>query len=134
LSRSLFIACREGQRVQVAARNVLLPPQAPRHAGAEMVPEEVQPFPASPEVNYLGLVRVQPQPQAAEDPSHGLPGMAFTSHDDHRQVAADGEIRDRGAHLVNGQRVSLMAISLICSTRPTYRVSPLTRLVHRGVA
>ena len=39
-----------------------------------MASEEVQPFPAFPEVYYFRLVRVQPQPQAAEDLSHGVQG------------------------------------------------------------
>ena len=56
-----------GPAVQVIADDPLLLPQAPRHAGAEMAPEEVQSLPALPQVYYLRLARVQPQPQAAED-------------------------------------------------------------------
>src|SRR5258708_3547267 len=55
-----------GPAVQVVAHDALLRPQAPRHAGAEMASEEVQALPAVPEIDYLRLVRVQSQPQAAE--------------------------------------------------------------------
>jgi hypothetical protein len=39
-----------------------------------MAPEEIQPLAAFPQVNYLRLTRVQPQPQPAEDLSHGAQG------------------------------------------------------------
>jgi len=39
-----------------------------------MASEEVQPFPAVPEAGHLRFIRVQPQPQVAEDLSHGVQG------------------------------------------------------------
>src|SRR5579859_6708222 len=44
-----------GPAVQVVADDPLLLPQASRHAGTEMASEEVQPFPAFPEIYYLRL-------------------------------------------------------------------------------
>src|SRR5260221_6623502 len=56
-----------GPAVQVIADDPLLLPQLSRHAGVKMAAEEVQAPPASPEGNYLRLIRVQLQPQPGED-------------------------------------------------------------------
>src|SRR6185437_5290603 len=66
-----------GPPVQVVADDPLLLPQASRHAGEEMASEEVQSLPAFPEINYLRLVRVQPQPQLTEDLREGREGLDF---------------------------------------------------------
>jgi hypothetical protein len=65
-----------------------------------MAPEEIQPLPAVPEVNYLRLVRVRPQPQLTEDLLHGVvlirmraPGRQPTSRCRACSSAADAVAR-----------------------------------------
>jgi len=83
--------------VQVIADDPLLLPQATRHAGAEMAPEEVQPFPAFPEVDYFRLVRVQPQPQRREDVPHrfqGRPGLRRAAAQHHAVIGVAHQLAD----------------------------------------
>src|SRR5512142_721860 len=63
-----------GPAVQVVADDPLLFPQPPGHAGVKMAAEEVQSFPAFPEVYYFRLVRVQLQPEGGKDLPHRLQG------------------------------------------------------------
>ena len=64
--------------MQVVADDPLAFPQSARHAGVKVAAEEVQPFPALPEVRYFRLVRVQLQPERGEDLAdrvQGRPGL-----------------------------------------------------------
>jgi len=80
--------------VQVVADDELPLPQLARHAGVKMAPEKVKALLALPEVDHTGLVRVQGQPEVAQDgsrPPLGLLGLLLgrAQHDEVVRVADD---------------------------------------------
>jgi len=80
--------------VQVVADDVLPLPQLARHAGVKMAPEKVKALLALPEVDHTGLVRVQGQPEVAQDgsrPPLSILGLMLgrAQHDEVVRVADD---------------------------------------------
>ncbi len=88
--------------MQVVADDPPLLPQPTRYAGAEMASEEVQSLPALPEVRHLRLIRVQPQPQRAEDLLHGVqrrPGLRRAAAQHHAVIGVAHQL----AHASRGE-------------------------------
>ena len=61
--------------MQVVADDAACLPQPPRHARPEVTAEEVEALPAFPEVDHPRLVRMQLQPQPAQDVPDRVQGL-----------------------------------------------------------